>query len=59
MALSKEEYVKSCLADAISALSVDNLPQSIQVGNDWIYPKVALERIKSVLRADEIFKDRT
>ena len=52
--MTKEQYIKTCLDDAISALSVPNLPMSIQVGNDWIYPKVALERLKSIRDVDQL-----
>ena len=52
--MTKKEYVESCLKDAISALSVEDLPESIQVGKDFIYPRVAIERIQSAMKADEL-----
>ena len=56
--MTKKEYIASCIYDALSALDVANLPQSIQVGDDWIYPRVAIQRIKSIRDADELFKDK-
>lgn len=52
--MTKEFYIKSCLLDAISALDVADLPDRIQVGKDYIYPKVAIERIQSVLEVDKL-----
>lgn len=53
--MSREQYLAQCLTDAISALDVANLPMSIQVGNDWIYPKVAMERLRSIQNVDQLF----
>lgn len=57
--MTKQEYIATCIADAISALDVDGLPQSIQIGGDFIYPRVALERIRNIKRADTLFPDCT
>lgn len=50
--MNKAEYIRQCAKDVISALEIANLPDRIEIDGDWIYPKVALERAKSILRAD-------
>jgi hypothetical protein len=53
--MTREEYIQQCLADAVEALSVKDLPTSIQIGDDWIYPKVAMHRLKSIQNVDKLF----
>jgi len=53
--MSKDEYIKQCLDDALSCLDIANVPVAIQIGDEYIYPKCALSRIKNVLNADSKF----
>jgi len=53
--MTKEQYIAQCLDDAIDALDVAGLPKEIAVGDDWIYPQIALRRLKNILAADRTF----
>ncbi len=53
--MNKAEYIISCANDIISALDIKDLPERVRVGNDYFYPKVALGRARSILRADNLF----
>lgn len=54
--MNREAYIKQCLMDAISAIDIPDLPTNpIQIGKDFIYPRIALERIRSVLNVDKLF----
>lgn len=53
--MTRDEYIRSCLSDIISALDVPNLPQQIEVNGDFIFPRVALKRAKSLQNIDELF----
>lgn len=51
MKFGDREHLIACVRDIISALDVAELPRSIQVGKDFIYPSVAMERAQVVLSA--------
>lgn len=56
--MTKEAYIKQCLLDAISALDIayaSSATTPIEINGNYIYPQIALERIRSVLNVDRLF----
>lgn len=56
--MTRDDYIKQCLMDALSALDIKYpMPstQPIEVAGDYIYPQIAIKRIKSVINVDKLF----
>lgn len=56
--MNREAYIKQCLLDAISALDIaygQSSTTPIPFNGDYIYPQIAIERIRSVLNVDTLF----
>lgn len=59
--MTKDQFIKQCLEDAISALDIKYTTDSttpVAVDGDFIYPQIAIERIRSVLDADKFFPSK-
>ena len=54
--MTRTEYLTLCLNDAISALDEPDLPMRIDLGNNrFIYPHVAIQRLKAIRDVDQFF----